>query len=66
MKISVPDWQEAYESYNIVIWISRLLALVICFLIPGAVSESFAYWWKYINLPSPIKHSVTFLTAEDL
>lgn len=42
IQISTPDWKDACESYNIIILISKLLSLMVCFLIPGAVFEPFA------------------------
>lgn len=65
-QISVPDWKDAHESCNIIILISKLLSLVVCFLIPGAVSEPFVSWWKDRSFASSLNHAVTFVPAKDL
>lgn len=63
---NIPDWKDACESCNIIILISKLLLLVVCFLIPGPVSVSFASWRKDRIFPLFLNHAVIFVPAKDL
>lgn len=66
IQISIPDWNDTCDSCNIILSISKLLSLVVYFLIPGAVSEPFASWQKDRSYPSSLNHAVVFVPTKDL